>query len=120
MGDREEERQVIERITVKDALDQIYEGAGCEEEEQVSEKYPPILGPFTKEQVEALNTPQIIQRIKGAKYILRADTDGKPPPPGMVAKLIADFEQWWTSDTPFLLTHLPVSIDVIMLPEVED
>lgn len=79
-----------------------------------------ILSELSVDQIDACDNPQIIQRVKGAKYILCADTNGRPPPPGMIARINEIFMDWWDGDAPLLITHLPARVEVIILPEAAE
>ena len=70
------------------------------------------------EQIDACDNPQIIQRVKGARYIL--DLDGELMPQGVVERIRRQLNEWWDTDEPFLVLRHRVRLSVIVLPEVPE
>lgn len=80
----------------------------------------PPLELLTAEQAEAAleREPQIIQRVKGAKYILEIERyDNRPIPFQEIERIRKTFDKWLENDAPFLIVHRPARISVILLPE---
>ncbi len=77
-----------------------------------------ILTELSIEQIDACDNPQIIQRVKGARYII--DLDGENVMPSMLHGMNQSLEDWWATDEPFLLVRRPFHICVIMLPEAAE
>ena len=77
-----------------------------------------ILNELTVEQIDACDNPQIVQRVRGAKYIL--DLDGELTPQGVVERIRRQLNEWWDTDEPFLVLRHRVRLSVIVLPEVPE
>ena len=80
---------------------------------------PPLVL-LTAEQIDAVNNPQIIQRVKGARYILELETNGLPMSLGELERARAELAAWWEGTLPFVVLAYPLRVQVIILPEVPE
>ncbi len=65
-------------------------------------------------------TPQIIRRVPGARYILSLDDDDKNIPPAQLEDCRQELAEWWEGDSPFVIVRHPLTVEVIVEPEVSD
>ncbi len=80
-----------------------------------------ILTELSVEQIDACDNPQIVQRVRGAKYILEIERyDNRPISFEEIERTRETFDRWWESDAPFLIVHRPTRISVIVLPEADE
>ncbi len=80
-----------------------------------------ILSTLSVEQIDACDNPQIIQRVKGARYILHIETNG-PLDEEAARRIKENFSEWWMAAgaAPPFLTRFPVRVECIILPEVPE
>lgn len=79
----------------------------------------PPLELLTAEQAKARieHEPQIVQRVKGARYVIECSG---PMLEKDRLETVRAFMDWWDGDKRFVLARRPIRISMVILPEVPD